>query len=302
MKKLILSTLAVLAAMGLHAQLLKVESMERVCLPQGVRAEQAILSPDGNSIALSDLDGSLKVVDRRSGTARTISRTGSMMDLAFTADGIVFREASTDGQRRRHVAVKSYRLSDGRTTELVAPSRNLQTVAVGSDGSVLAVESGRMYAAGNAVSAEAVRPVPSIDHGLLYLNYGSTRTAVCPLGTDGMSYLWPSVSPDGNSLLFFAAGYGTYTCSLDGSNLRHLGWLYAPVWYDNSTVVGMRTANNGVVTTEGHIIATAADGSASQTLTEDNLIAVLPSATPGQISFTTTEGEMYIMNVKSIAR
>ena len=47
------------------------------------------LSPDGNSIALSDLDGSLKVVDRRSGTARTISRTGSMMDLAFTADGIV---------------------------------------------------------------------------------------------------------------------------------------------------------------------------------------------------------------------
>ena len=289
MKKLILSTLAVLAAMGLHAQLLKVESMERVRLPQGVRAEQAILSPDGNSIALSDLDGSLKVVDRRSGTARTISRTGSMMDLAFTADGIVFREASTDGQRRRHVAVKSYRLSDGRTTELVAPSRNLQTVAVGSDGSVLAVESGRMYAAGNAVSAEAVRPVPSIDHGLLYLNYG-------------MSYLWPSVSPDGNSLLFFAAGYGTYTCSLDGSNLRHLGWLYAPVWYDNSTVVGMRTANNGVVTTEGHIIATAADGSASQTLTEDNLIAVLPSATPGQISFTTTEGEMYIMNVKSIAR
>lgn len=191
MKKLILSTLAVLAAMGLHAQLLKVESMERVRLPQGVRAEQAILSPDGNSIALSDLDGSLKVVDRRSGTARTISRTGSMMDLAFTADGIVFREASTDGQRRRHVAVKSYRLSDGRTTELVAPSRNLQTVAVGSDGSVLAVESGRMYAAGNAVSAEAVRPVPSIDHGLLYLNYGSTRTAVCPLGTDGMSYLWP---------------------------------------------------------------------------------------------------------------
>lgn len=41
MKKLILSTLAVLAAMGLHAQLLKVESMERVRLPQGVRAEQA---------------------------------------------------------------------------------------------------------------------------------------------------------------------------------------------------------------------------------------------------------------------
>ena len=64
MKKLILSTLAVLAAMGLHAQLLKVESMERVRLPQGVRAEQAILSPDGNSIALSDLDGSLKEIGR----------------------------------------------------------------------------------------------------------------------------------------------------------------------------------------------------------------------------------------------
>ena len=61
MKKLILSTLAVLAAMGLHAQLLKVESMERVRLPQGVRAEQAysaptvIPSPSPTSTAVSRL-------------------------------------------------------------------------------------------------------------------------------------------------------------------------------------------------------------------------------------------------------
>ena len=176
------------------------------------------------------------------------------------------------------MAVKSYRLSDGRTTELVAPSRNLQTVAVGSGGSVLAVESGRMHAAGNAVSAEAVRRFRASITDFC-ISATAARAQLCPLGTDGMR-------------LSVAIGFArTATACCSSPRIRDLylqsrrqqpqasGMALRPVWYDNSTVVGMRTANNGVVTTEGHIIATAADGSASRTLTEDNLIAVLPSAT-----------------------
>ena len=74
--------------------------------------------------------------------------------------------------------------------------------------------------------------------------------------------------------------------------------IYAPVWYDNNTVVGMKTKDDGRVTYEGRIVASNAEGTVFQTLTDDSLIAVLPSAAPGRIAFTTTDGKAYILNIK----
>lgn len=301
MKKILLTVaVAVVTVFGAGAQLLQVRSMEKVRLPMGVRADQAMLSPDGGTIVLSDMDGTLKVVDRSSDRVRTVSRTGSMMDIAFTSDGsgIVFREASTDASHRRHVAVKNYNLATGATTTIAAPSRTLEAVELRGNVATT-IDAGRAsdHVLGREAAAAVSRPVPSIERGLLYLTVDGTRRLASPLGTRGMSYLWPSVSPDGTRLLFFAAGYGTYTCRIDGTDMHRLGYLYAPVWYDNETVVGMQTHDDGVVTYEGRIIAAAADGTEFQTLTEPSLIAVLPAAAPGRISFTTTDGEMYILNV-----
>ncbi len=300
-KSLLAVAVAALAVSGASAQLLQVRSMEKVKLPQGVRAEQALLSPDGSTIALSDMDGSLKLVDRASESARTISRTGSMMDLSFTSDGngIVYRESSTDASHRRYVAVKSFDIATETSAVIAAPSRTLEAVTVNGN-TATTIDNGRTSIAriaGRNAEAMATRPVPSIERGLLYLTENGERRLASPLGTQGMSYLWPSVSPDGTRLLFFAAAYGTYTCRLDGSDMHRLGYLYAPVWYDDNTVVGMKTRNDGTITYEGRIVAAAADGSEFQTLTEPSLVAVLPAAAPGRISFTTTDGQMYILNV-----
>ncbi len=306
-KHILVAVAAVLAFLPASAQLLQVQSMEQVALPQGLKAEQAILSPDGSLIALSDMAGTLKLVDRNNGTARTISNNGSMMDLAFNQDGtaLVYREATTDANHLRHVAVNNYVVATGMSHQIAAPSRNLQAIRV--EGNIATtVDNGRLAAAaisGNRIGAPAAptnAPVPSIDRGHLYLTVNGERTLCSPLGTTGMSYLWPSVSPDGTKLLFFAAGYGTYTCNLDGSNLTRLGWLYAPVWYDNETIVAMKTRDNGRVTYEGAIIAAAADGSATQTLTDPGMIAVFPDTAPGRISFTTTDGQMYILKVNKL--
>lgn len=297
--------LALAAALTGSAQVLTVQSLERVALPAGVRADQAILSPDGTKIALSDFDGTLKLVDRATGRAATISHSGSMMDLAFNSDGtaVVYREASTDADGLRHVAVNAYNVATGMSRQIAAPARNLQAVAV--EGNVAtAVADGRMKAAsvsGSRVGAPAApttAPVPSIDRGRMYLTVDGARSLFSPLGTSGMSYLWPSVSPDGSKMVFFAAGYGTYTCRIDGSELTRLGWIYAPVWYDNETVVAMVTKDDGITTTQGEIVAYAADGSARQTLTPPNIVAVLPDTAPGRISFTTADtGELYILHV-----
>ena len=300
-KSLLTVAAALLAVFSAGAQLLEVQSMEKVALPEGILADQAMLSPDGQTIALTTMSGTLKLVDRAAGTARTISRTGSMMDLAFTADGksVVFREASTDINHLRRVAVKTYNIATGATRTISAPSRNLEAVEIAGN-TVATVESGVMRArsaANGETAARVSRAVPSIERGRLYITIGGERRLLSPLGTEGMSYLWPSVSPDGSRIAFYAAGYGTYTCRLDGSDLRCVGRLEAPVWYDNEILVGMRTRNNGVITTEGRIIATNLDGTESQVLTDESQIAVLPSASEGRISYTTTDGKMFILNV-----
>ena len=297
--------LALASALTATAQVFTVQSLEKVALPTGVRADQAIISPDGSKVAVSDFDGSLKLVDRNSGRVNTISRSGSMMDLAFNSDGtaVVYREASSDAQGLRHVAVNTYNVATGMSRQISAPARNLQAIAV--EGNIATtVTDGRVAAAavsGSRIGAPAAptsAPVPSIDRGRMYLTVGGQRTLFSPLGTSGMSYLWPSVSPDGTKIVFFAAGYGAYTCSIDGSGLTRLGWIYAPVWYDNETIVAMITEDDGQVTYSGKIVAAAADGSAMQTLTTPNVVAVLPDTAPGRISFTTADtGELYIIHV-----
>lgn len=300
MKRNFFAAAALMAAFGLSAQVLEVQSMERVKLPEGQHAEQAILSADAKAVAYSDFDGTLNLLDRTTQTSTVISTRGSMMDLAFTSDGgaVVFREASTDARHLRRVSVKSFDIASRKVSELAGPSRTLQALDV-QGATAVTVDGGRMRAKAARRGAGTSQPAPvlSIDRGLLYINLDGHRELASYLGTDGMSYLWASISPDGQRMLFFAAGYGTYTCRLDGSDMRGLGYLYAPVWYDNKTVVGMRTRNDGHVTTEGAIVASTLDG-VSQTLTEPSLVAVLPSARAGKISFTTTDGELYILNVK----
>lgn len=302
MKKTLLTLAGVLAlSVSAFAQVFEVESMERVKLPGNQLAEQAMLSPDGQHIVYTDFGGQLKVADRQTGTTRVISDRGSMMNLSFSNDGktVVYRESNIGNDHLRRVAVKSYSIADGAKRTLVAPARNLQGVAV-ADNKAVTITNGlsATHAIGRTSSLEAAMPVVSIDRGLMYVNRGTTRTQVCPLGTSGMSYMWASVSPDGKSLLFYAAAYGTYTCKIDGSDLVHLGRILAPVWYGNDRIVGMQTQNDGRVTYEGKIVAATADGSEFQVLTDENLVAVLPAVADGKISFTTTDGELFIMNVK----
>lgn len=296
MKKYMLSCAAILYAVAVHAQVFEVQSMQRVALPEGARAEQAIPSPDGNTVAFRDYDGVLKLADRRDGSVTTISRNGSMMDLAFTRDGasVIYRESSFDDTHRRYVAVRNYDIASKVSAQVSAPSRELQAVSV-RNSQVTTVHHGDALIRRTEAAAF---PVVSIDRGLMYVHRGAVRTQVCPLGTEGMSYLWPSVSPDGTRLLFFAVGFGTYTCRLDGTDMHSLGYLWAPVWYDDDRVVGMVTTDDGHVTISGYIKAVTADGSACQRLTDASQIAVLPATGTGRISYTTTSGELFYINVK----
>jgi hypothetical protein len=120
------------------------------------------------------------------------------------------------------------------------------------------------------------------------------------MGTEGQSYLWPEISPDGTKIVFYLAATGCFVCNIDGSNCHHLGTIRAARWMGNDMIVGMFDQDNGVNVTSSELIASNAAGTVKQTLTDSSVMAMYPSpsADAGKIAFTTPQGELYIMNVE----
>ena len=293
MLKKCFTVLALVGAIAANAQIFEIQSVERVNLPAGVAVEEAVMSPDGAKVAYTQLyaDG-LSVLDFSNGVNKVVSPKGVALDLAFTADGagLVYDEVTYDAKHMRRVTVKSTDLLSGKTETIVAPTRTLNGVSVDASG-VRAVDNGR-------INASAERPVLSINMGQLCITRGNKTEVLSPLGTEGMSYLWPSLSPDGKRICFYAAGLGCYTCNLDGSDMHKLGWLRAARWYDNNTVVGMHDRTDGKFTVSSEIIARTADGRLSQQLSDSNLVALYPSVAEGKIAFSTVDGRLFIINLK----
>ena len=186
-------------------------------------------------------------------------------------------------------------LTTGATQELVKPTRDLQGYSVDAT-SAAAVNKGKYSSkAIGAAKAQKV-PVLSINKGQLMITINGKTRQLSPNGTQ-FSYMWPSLSPDGTKVLFYQAAHGAYVCDLDGSNVRKVGQMRAPVWYDNNTIVGMMDKDDGEFIYASTIVAATLDG-APQVLTDDATLAMYPHATAGKIAFSTPAGEAYIINVK----
>ncbi len=304
MKKVLLTAAAFLCFVAARAQLFDIGSITRVALPEGTAVEQAVLSPDGTKVAFTDYrSGALALAELSTGDVTHVSDSGIALDLAFMPDSrnLIFNEVNYGDDHLRRVSVKSFDASTGRISEIFAPTRDLGGVVIDGN-AVCAVDGRRMHArsVGSAAGkADVSRPVLSIDRGQLCITENGRTRVLSPLGTEGMSYLWPSLSPDGSRICFYAAGLGCYTCRTDGSDIRKLGWIRAARWYDNSIIVGMHDRTDGDVITTSELIAKKADGSVAQKLTDSSYVALYPSVSEGKIGFSTLDGHFYIINVNN---
>lgn len=300
MKHFVISALMLGCAAAGSAQLLNVGSVDKVALPAGMSADQAVISPDGKCVVMStNNDLSLQKVDLTTGKAAKISNNGSMLGLEFTDDSqnIVFRQSTTNDKHLRYTAVKAADLATGAETTIVKPSRHLNGFAV-EGRNVVSVEN-KKFRAANLDGAKAQKaPIASIYYGQLMVTVNGKTKAINPNGKEGRSYLWPSVSPDGTKVLYYLGSDGCYVCDIDGKNPVRLGEIRAPRWIDNATIVGMRDKDNGYVQTESTIVASNLQG-VQQDLTDSSVIAMYPSATAdgSKIAFSTPAGELYIINI-----
>lgn len=275
MKKVYLF-LALVIPMMASAQLLEVGSVERVA--KSADAKVAAFSPNGDYLLLTNTSNQgLQRMDLATKKlTKLTSANGAGYNVQIARDGkeVVYREVVTDAKQMRssNIVRHSFELAKRQTI-----AKNQRTLV--------------------AMVAETERPSFSVkDQQLMITENGVTRV-FSPNG-EQYSYHWASLSPNGKKVCYYVSAVGCFVCDIDGSNIQFVAHsCYAPVWYNDNILIASDTKDNGEVLLESAIVAYSLDGK-KQVLTNGEQIAVFPQAAAGKIAYSTSEGEIYVMNVK----
>ena len=299
MRRLVL-TLACALCAGLCgvAQVVQVSHIERMAVPEDA-AQVAGVSPAGNYVLLtSECHGGLTLLDLATGERRVISAAaGAGYNVGVSQDGnhIVYRQVGIDNKKLRQVGLQHYNVTTGVTQPLAAPSRGLQAVQV-TGNIVMTVDKGQasVKRLDGSQAAKAVMAYATQNYELMVAVNGKTRH-LTPLGAD-KRYIWVSLSPGGEKVLFYVSGDAAYVCNIDGTGLQKLGTLRAARWLDDNIVVGMNDKDNGETYVSSEIVAVDLQGH-RQVLTGKEVIAMYPQCGGGKIAFSTPTGEVYLIHL-----
>ena len=294
MKKIFFSAMLLCSSMLGFAQLVEIQSIDKVALPEGVSADKATISPDGSFVVFSqNTAAGLHKIDLATREINMISENGNSFDLKIANDGtVVFRESKTDENKLRYTSLKAVS-PRGVETTLLEPTRNLNGFAVNGT-NVMTVDNNVCAAKSLNGGVGVQMPVASIRNGQLCID----GKVISPNGTEGASYLWASISPNGTKVCYYFVTGGCFVADIDGSNPVFVGNLHAAKWLNDLTVVGMNDIDNGYVVTSSKLIAASIDGKVTQELTTDESMAMYPSTNGKSITYTTPAGELFIINLK----
>jgi dipeptidyl aminopeptidase/acylaminoacyl peptidase len=275
MKKIFLS-LALAFSMMASAQLLEVTSTQLVT--SKADAKVAAFSPNGDYLLLTNTSNEgLQHLDLASKKTTTITKAegaGYNVKIAQEGNQIVYREVKLDATKSRTSNIVRHDLAVNKAQVIAQKQQHLV-----------------------AMVADADRPSFSIKDRQLMMTKNGKTIVFSPNGQQ-YSYHWASLSPNGKKVSYYISSVGCFVCDIDGSNIQFIGHnCLAPVWYNDNILVGCDTKDNGEVVLESVIVAYSLDGK-KQVLTNGEQIAVFPQAAAGKIAYSTSEGEIYIMNIK----
>ena len=278
MKKTMLFVAACLMSLAASAQVLEVTSMHKLPIPAKAEMKVAGVSPDGDYILLTTgTNKGLQRYDLASQTMTVLSTAeGAGYNVQVSNDGkeVVYRETSFNRNNLRESKFVSMNMYNERRNTIARGQRDMK----------------KMAAADSEITT-------TIQNRLIAVTRNGETTILAPNGNH-LSYIWPSVSPDGSKICYYVCGNGCWVSNIDGSNPQYIGHkVQAAKWFDNNTLVAMATYDDGHFTTASNIVAYTLDGK-KQVLTNDDMIAMYPYAMDNAIVFSTIEGETYMLNVK----
>ena len=278
MKKTFLLIAACIMCVLAQAQVLKIVSMQQIATPDKMEGKVVGISPKGDYLILTDLSNTgLVRYDLTTKATTTITDAeGAGWNIAISQDGskITYRQRHDNKQLIRH---------------------NIMQYDMTSKKAVVRAQAQRGTAA--LVDATAANTVAINEDLHLVLTRNGKSIVLTPNG-ENESYNWPSISPDGNKILYYVSGVGCFVCNLNGNGVQKVAsHCRAPQWYDNNTIIGMADEDDGKVLTASAIVLHTLDGK-SQILVGKDMMAIYPVAAEGKIAFSTAAGEMYLLQVK----
>jgi len=283
-----LSLFFLLCACTLYGQSIKVKSHYPATSKYEGRAFYPVFNSDGTQLLFtSENYKGLYICDIKTGEVKMIAdNEGAGVSPVFSKDSkkVYYRQV-TRTRGRQYKTLMSFDATSQKTAKLSEPVRTVKEL--------------------NAIQKKIVKrgaaPAVSVctENLKIVLYRDGERTEMEPLGKL-TGYIWTSLSPNGEMILFTAASKGTFVCDLTGKVIASLGKINAPVWYDNNYVVGMEDKDDGSFITSSKIVIASVDGKLRQALTSDDKIAMYPAASSASkhIAYCTQKGELYIIELE----
>lgn len=275
MKKVYLF-LALAIPMMASAQLLEVTSTEHVTT--NADAKVAAFSPKGDYLLLTNTSNQglqrMDLATKKVTQITTAEGAGYNVKIAQDGKQVVYREVTIDANKSRLSTIVRHDLVAKQSKVVAKKQTNLAAMVV-----------------------DAERPSFSVKDRQLMMTRNGETTVFSPNGQQ-YSYHWASLSPNGQKVSYYISAVGCFVCDIDGQNIQFIGHnCYAPVWYNDEIIIASDTKDDGHVITESAIVAYDLKGN-KQVLTNSDHIAVFPQAAAGKIAYSTSEGEIFVMNVK----
>lgn len=283
------------------AQTVSVTSQYRLDL-KGKQGHHPVLSESGDKLLFSDAAyQALHLYEFESEKVQTLSRAqNSGFDPIFSNDNsTVFFRTTTYSGGYRYDALESYRLNDNKQVRMIEPQRNMRTARSYHNGALVKADGQLLKTTFGRTKAVVPAYVSSEDLKIFVYNSGA-RYEIQPMKGENINYIWVSLSPDETKILFTAVGKGTFVSDLRGNILAELGYLNAPVWYNNNFVVGMQDLDDGHYITDSKVLIQSLDGKVKKQLSREGEISLYPTASSaaGRVIYATGEGALLVTEIE----
>ena len=237
-------------------------------------------------------------------TLQTINgERGAGYKPIFSPNGqdIYYRSYRMDGIKR-YSSLKKISLTVGEIQVIEQDKRTLTVPHKTISGSI-------SYSADNQIknletnevgNQESMIQFVEIENRKIILYSKQSKKILEPLGEG--KYIWPSLSPNQELLLFTLAGRGTFISDLEGNIITELGYANAPVWSeDGKWIAYMADYDDGHEIIDSEIWISSVDGQAKFQVTKTNdTHETYPVWGSGlkKLYFTSTDGNIFEATLK----
>jgi X-X-X-Leu-X-X-Gly heptad repeat protein len=299
MKKTLLSVLFLGISLSISAQTIEIRKSYRL-LEQPQKGFHPTFNTNGNLLAFTTMNyEGLKVYDFSNHSVTVVSNEqGAGFQPTFDENHHLFYKNTTFQSNLKYEGLKSFDLQRKTSKTILEPLRDLKPIQKYNNG-IMALHDQKLLKVAPSQPKEPTPPYVWTNGQCINIYQEGNTETLSPI-PDANGYIWASLSPNGQMILFHAVASGTYVSDLKGNIIHSLGFLNAPAWYNNDLVIGMQDKDDGQNVTESKIILKSLDGQLIKQLSDPAHIAMFPAASSAaqKIAYSTPAGDLYIIELE----